>query len=394
MFGEHGKLVKSMKQMKEEKYLKIIEERFNGNIEIAEDYVDFVTKVKHHCKKHDEFWLVSPQTLVQCKYGCKVCLKENKNITSGRYKYENFIKELEDTNPHFNDFEVLNQDINAASDRVKCKCKVCSHEWETNAQKILTRKSGCPKCANVVRFTNEHFLEILKEKQIPVEPLEEYQGIDTKILCRCKKCGNEWKISPYKLNTGRRCPICSRKEGKLKITKTHEEFVEEMRIANPTVEIISKYINYNEKVKCRCTECSWIWEATPGNLLKYRGCPVCACSNGERRIHKFLKDNDIKYNPEYTFEDCFNDRKLRFDFYLPDYNMCIEFDGEQHYRPVDFGTHDQVKVEKNFEALKLRDEIKNEYCKEHNISLLRIPYWDFTNIESILEDYFKLKRAV
>lgn len=70
---------------------------------------------------------------------------------------------------------------------------------------------------------------------------------------------------------------------------------------------------------------------------------------------------------------------MPFDFYLPDYNTCIEYDGELHYKAVDyFGGDDALS------NTKCRDEIKTQYCKENNIKLIRIPYWEFDNIEEIL----------
>lgn len=74
---------------------------------------------------------------------------------------------------------------------------------------------------------------------------------------------------------------------------------------------------------------------------------------------------------EYSFDDCLSIKgyKLRFDFYLPKNNCCIEIDGRQHREPVDkFGG------ETTFNELIQNDNIKNEYCKNNNIKLIRIPY--------------------
>ena len=76
---------------------------------------------------------------------------------------------------------------------------------------------------------------------------------------------------------------------------------------------------------------------------------------------------------------------MPFDFYLPDYNLLIEFDGIQHYEiRGHFGGYD------GFVDTKIRDTIKNIYCKDNNIDLLRIPYWDYKNIENILVNKLKL----
>ena len=78
-------------------------------------------------------------------------------------------------------------------------------------------------------------------------------------------------------------------------------------------------------------------------------------------------------------------KTLPFDFYIPDLNICIEYDGEQHFEPVDFGGKGKEYAEKRFKAQQKRDNIKTEYCKNNNIKLIRIPYWEFDNVENILK---------
>ena len=71
--------------------------------------------------------------------------------------------------------------------------------------------------------------------------------------------------------------------------------------------------------------------------------------------------------------------ELPFDFYLPKYNICIEYDGQQHYK-IDCFNNTLLDLMN----LRYRDDIKTNYCQQNNIKLIRIPYWDFDNIESIL----------
>ena len=157
-----------------------------------------------------------------------------------------------------------------------------------------------------------------------------------------------------------------------------------MFIINPNIEIKSQYINSQTNIKCLCTLCGNSWEATPNNLLKNRGCPSCASSNGERIIEQFLNKNKIKFIREFTFKNCADERLLRFDFYLPQYNICIEYDGEQHFKPINFGGCDNNQAIKSFNKTVKHDNIKNNYCKTHNIKLIRIDYKNFKNIEEIL----------
>jgi len=115
------------------------------------------------------------------------------------------------------------------------------------------------------------------------------------------------------------------------------------------------------------------------------GCYKCYQYNnmsiGETAIKNFLERKNIEYVNEHSFEDCKSDTdsNLRFDFYIPKKNMCIEFDGRQHYSPVEhFGG------EEKFKRQVFLDSIKDNYCKNKNIPLLRIPYWEINNIEKII----------
>jgi hypothetical protein len=107
----------------------------------------------------------------------------------------------------------------------------------------------------------------------------------------------------------------------------------------------------------------------PGNILAGKGCPRCNESHGEKNIGSYLSMNNITYIPQCTFDGCKDKRKLPFDFYLPELNICIEYDGEQHFKAVDyFGGKEGLKIRQ------LHDQIKTDYCKNNNISLLRIKY--------------------
>lgn len=104
-------------------------------------------------------------------------------------------------------------------------------------------------------------------------------------------------------------------------------------------------------------------------------------SKGEIKIVNYLSKNNILYETQKTFKGLKNIRSLYFDFYLPEHNVLIEYDGRQHFEPVKhFGG------EKMFNMIRMRDGIKNRYCEDNNILLIRIPYTKFKNLETILEN--------
>lgn len=111
-------------------------------------------------------------------------------------------------------------------------------------------------------------------------------------------------------------------------------------------------------------------------------CGYCSLhSKGEYAIYQVLEKLGLFFLTQYSFEDCVNDKtqaKLKFDFYLPDYNCCIEYDGTSHYTPNKYGSWNTEESVKN---TRYRDSIKNTYCKKRGISLIRIPYWDYDKID-------------
>lgn len=126
------------------------------------------------------------------------------------------------------------------------------------------------------------------------------------------------------------------------------------------------------------TEVTFI--TTLSSVLSGNSSGVKKQSKGENKIAILLEQLQIKFYEQYTFEDCINpqtSKKLRFDFYLPEYNCCIEYDGKQHY--IEKGTYAEKE---NIQQIKHRDNIKNDYCVKHNIILIRIPYTEYKKLNA------------
>lgn len=111
-------------------------------------------------------------------------------------------------------------------------------------------------------------------------------------------------------------------------------------------------------------------------------------SEPENKIEVFLNQKNIFYKKQKTFNGCKYKRKLQFDFYLPEYNLCIEFQGRQHNMPLNLGNKNKPKkkIFKEFGVILKRDRIKKEYCKNNNINLLRIWSWELLNMNKIISE--------
>lgn len=140
-------------------------------------------------------------------------------------------------------------------------------------------------------------------------------------------------------------------------------------------------------LRCRCVFDGYEWDIREDHLNAGHRCPICKNSIGERRVKDYLILHDIKFIPQHYFDDCRYQRPLLFDFYLPELNACIEYDGIQHFQPVDFAGKGQEWAEMLFTETKLRDDVKNNYCRNNNIQLCRIKYTQ--DIEKTLNDFFK-----
>lgn len=97
-----------------------------------------------------------------------------------------------------------------------------------------------------------------------------------------------------------------------------------------------------------------------------------------------MEKHNINYTRQKTFKDCMDKLPLKFDVFDEDNNIAIEFQGEQHYFPVDFETNNKEKARKQFASLKRRDAIKKKFCINNNIKLICIPYYERNNVENFL----------
>jgi DNA-directed RNA polymerase subunit M/transcription elongation factor TFIIS len=157
-----------------------------------------------------------------------------------------------------------------------------------------------------------------------------------------------------------------------KAKKTHGDFYDYSKV---------NYFNMETKVKIICKHHGVFEQRPKDHIHAKQGCPICKQSKGEREIRNFLLEHRIEFEDQKTFEDCKFKSLLPFDFYLPAFNLCIEYDGIQHYEPINY-----FGGKLKFEEIKERDRIKNGYCQEKEILLLRIGYYE--EVIKILKDIF------
>lgn len=214
-----------------------------------------------------------------------------------------------------------------------------------------------------------------------------YSGckIDIEIICSIH---GSFLQKPYKHIDGHGCRECSKISSIEKRKTTIENFCNKANIIHNFKYDYSNvlYINSNTKIEILCNIHN-IFLQTPRDHLDGHGCPICKSSRGENKISKYLDENNISYIREYRFADCKNNKALPFDFYLPRLNICIEFDGKQHFEIGSFGSKNDINIIENFIKLKKNDSIKDNYCTINNIKLLRISYLEIDKVDLILKSF-------
>ena len=289
--------------------------------------------------------------------------------TTTKKSNEEFLEELKEKEIEYTPLE----NYEGAAKKILFQCNKCGNIWSAKPTNILSGR-GCPKCRNEKArekfiYSHEKFCELVRTKNPNVEIIGEYTGNKNKIKVRCKKHGLEWEPLPNAILRGCGCSECLRERIAEKKRRTHDEFVKIVSKTSPHIEILGVYKNARKKIKVRCKNHNEIYYVTPDLLIHGGGnCPKCTMTSGEYKVANYLDSMGYEYISQYSFTDSEISRK-RFDFYIPSVDTCIEYDGIQHFEPVfNFGGED------NFSYTKKNDEEKNEFCKKHNINLIRIPY--------------------
>ena len=314
---------------------------------------------------------------------------------SKKKTHKEYVLQVADLNPNI---EVLGV-YDGNKHPIEHKCKKCGCVWKTQPLHII-QGHGCPDCAKLQRpisntMSHETFTTRATMLYPDIEILGIYTGTHKTIKVRCKTCGHIWHpkasclLVSQNTSGGTGCKQCYTNRQ----TKNINVFKSELYKKNINIKLIGEYINSYTKTLFKCYECEkqCEWSTTPASVLSGHKSSMCTMSNGVVIIKKFLDNHSIAYTMEQTFEKCKNVYPLRFDFYLPEYNCCIEYDGEQHYSPVNFHGCSDIKSDMSFQQTKFNDIIKNEYCISNNINLLRIPFFELNNIENILCQHLLVK---
>lgn len=341
--------------------------QFNKHIKLISEYKNSYCKLDVKCDRCGFQFSRYPNKIDS--FNCPYC-------DGNKRSHDDFIREMSKRQPHI---LISNYYINGES-LMNCTCNVCNHKWSARARKLI-EGSGCPNCAHLNhRLSNEEFESSLKKIFPHIRPVTPYLKSIEPITVKCDIDGHIWTTTPNSLLSGIGCKICANNKMKL----NQDEFESKLRLVNDDIIIIGKYVNYITHIEYKCKNCGNIHSATPSNLLSGYGCPVCKISKGEKKCKMFFESNGVHHIFQYEFDDLkgLKGGNLRFDFAILKDNKLfglVEYDGIFHY--------EKQYNDDNFETIQKHDKLKNEYCEKNNLLLLRIPYWNYDELESILNNF-------
>lgn len=266
--------------------------------------------------------------------------------------------------------------------------KELSNALGTHSESGVATKRKSLKCHRPKnKYTFDDVIKAFQEKgYFLLSKEEDYQNTCTKLdyICPHHQDKGIQKITMGHLIGGEGCYYCGRE----KVEQLKRDLISQEQI----LDLCDRrgFVYQGKHYKDKCLNILFICKTHPEagvQSMRYRnmlrdgyGCRYCAKikyskeSKGEREISSILTNNNIVFLPQFIFKGCRDIMPLPFDFYLTDFNICIEFDGEHHFRPVQFNGISAEHANDNFLATQKHDKMKNDFCQNNNIPLIRIPY--------------------
>lgn len=334
------------------------------------NYID----IRHDCGREKR---LSFNDVRNRKVKCVECSGIYTNVEDRK---EKFIKQVKDlTN---NDYKVLGEYVNAHT-FIEMVHKECGTTFRVTPNKFISHNQRCPVCTKIrrieeSRFSQDEITNLFNELgDGEYTILGEYKGTDKLLTIKHNTCDFIWDVYPTNfIHHNSRCPKCS---GHYMDTNIFKEKLKEQYGDEYTV--LSEYEGSNNNIIIHHNKCNYSFQTKPANIISGSGCTYCSSSKNEKEMFRVLYKNNIVFEKEKHFYNFTTENGVyyRYDYYLPEYNTLIELDGEQHFRPIEF-----FGGEEYFKQRVFYDNMKDKYAKDNNIQLIRVPYWEFDNMEGIV----------
>ena len=359
-----------------------------------EEYKNQASKIRYLCKKHlDKGELTITYGHLKEGKGCYYCGRERTAASRVSKVTNEEDRKLCETKG----FEYVKTE--KLDDGYYYIFFICNKHREFGVQKMrrgnMNREfvQGCQYC--IGRNLPQWYIQREIESKYPnIRVVSDYLGMNKPLECYCLKHNKKFSHNAKQIfYYGTGCDECKSE----KLAEYHRldvnEVIKRVNKANPDIEIVDpySYTSIHIPMEIKCKKCGHIWYSTINNITANEiKCPKCSDNiyKGEAKLMDILILYNIQFQPQYTIPECKNKRTLPFDNAILDnyknLKGLIEYQGRQHYEPVDY-----FGGEENFKEQQKRDKIKYNYCKEHDIPLLLIPYWEFNNMENLVIEFVK-----
>ncbi len=291
----------------------------------------------------------------------------------------------------------VNIDTKCKRSFIRIQCPYCNSIYDIRFDSFNVDKHRCTNCCNTYENSLAYYIEVelgLKlenvwdfelNNKIGINPYYVTKGTNKKAYFKCKRNMHESELrSIASFSSGNGCRKC--KSDDIGDRKRHSyEYVKSQIEAYGYKLLSEKYTNALTKIKIECAK-GHIYDVAWNSFQQGSRCPICNESKGEKEIEKVLDKHFINYISQYKIKELIgvNGGLLSYDFYLPDYNLLIEYQGIQHEKSFNhFGGKEKLKKQQE------HDKRKKEYANKNGYKLLEIWYYDFDNIENILKKYIE-----
>ncbi|MEH7223217.1 hypothetical protein V7112_05320 [Bacillus sp. JJ1566] len=353
-----------------ESFSKKVLELEGEEYKVQSTYVDSKTHIDILHVKCGKVSPISPSKFLQGNR-CRYC------YGSLRIEHEWFLQKVEQLVGK--EYRVLSM-YQSMHKHVDMEHVTCGHQFPVKPNNFIRLNTRCPNCAgNQKKTTAEFKKEVYCLVGEEYEVLGEYLNTNTPIDIKHVKCGKVYSVTPANFLRERRCALCQGKAA-----KTIEMFGKEVfDLVGDEYAVLGGYVDSNTKIEMKHHSCGYTFSIVPHSFLSGTRCPACNINKGQKRIVDHLKNRNLPFEVEYKIP-C----RLRLDVAVLDPKhpgkllAVFEFQGPQHYQPIGF-----FGGREKFRRQIKNDQKKRLYCMKNDIRLIIIPYWEYDQIEKIIDKH-------
>ena len=354
-------------------YAKVKEFIEKNNYElISKEYKKNDIKLDMKCPKGHLFQTTYSQFQQSVKNKNRICSYCNKLVRLPYKEVKNIIEKRK--------YKLLTKTYINVNQKLKLKCPK-GHIIYMTLTNFKSSQIACTFCRRKEngkkrRHSYEYVKEYIEKENYKLLSKKYINNLQ-KLKIKCPK-NHIYKVKWNYFQQGKRCPFCV---GGVKHTYKYVK----KQIEKENYKLLSKnYKNNNQKLELKCPR-GHTYITTWASFQIGVRCSKCFKSKGEAKVYAILEKYSILFEIQKRFKECRDKNPLPFDFYLPNQNTLIEFDGIYHYKPI-FNRNNKELALKKFLNIQKHDEIKNKFALDNNLNLLRIDYVNFKNIEDIIKN--------